>query len=110
MSDRVFSDGFTGAFEPGRTGPAPRPRKLGASLTRSGNYADAEGVLREALDIAGPSGPDRARVLSALAHVAHGRRRTPEAMNYIDQAIEVARQSGAQDLVTAFTDTRRAWA
>ena len=84
-------------------------RKLGASLTRAGDFADAEGVLREALDIAGPSGTDRARVLSALAHVAHGRRRTPEAMNYLDQAIEVARQSGADDLVTAFTDTRRAW-
>jgi tetratricopeptide (TPR) repeat protein len=84
-------------------------RKLGASLTRAGDFADAEGVLREALDIAGPSGADRARVLSALAHVAHGRRRTPEAVKYIDQAIEVARQSGADDLVTAFTDTRRAW-
>jgi tetratricopeptide (TPR) repeat protein len=85
-------------------------RKLGASLTRAGNFADAEGVLREALDVAGPSGTDRARVLSALAHVAHGRRRAPEAMGYIDQAIAVARDSGAHDLVSAFADTRRAWA
>jgi serine/threonine-protein kinase len=85
-------------------------RKLGASLTRAGNFADAEGVLREALDVAGPSGTDRARVLSALAHVAHGRRRAPEAMGYIDQAIAVARESGAHDLVNAFADTRRAWA
>ncbi len=85
-------------------------RKLGASLTRAGNFADAEGVLREALDVAGPSGTDRARVLSALAHVAHGRRRAPEALGYIDQAIAVARESGAQDLVNAFADTRRAWA
>jgi serine/threonine-protein kinase len=85
-------------------------RKLGASLTRAGNFADAEGVLREALDVAGPSGTDRARVLSALAHVAHGRRRAPEAMGYIDQAIAVARDSGAHDLVHAFADTRRAWA
>jgi serine/threonine-protein kinase len=85
-------------------------RKLGASLTRAGNFADAEGVLREALDVAGPSGTDRARVLSALAHVAHGRRRSSEAMGYIDQAIAVARESGANDLVSAFADTRRAWA
>ena len=85
-------------------------RKLGASLTRAGNFADAEGVLREALDVAGPSGTDRARVLSALAHVAHGRRRASEAMGYIDQAISVARESGAHDLVNAFADTRRAWA
>jgi serine/threonine-protein kinase len=85
-------------------------RKLGASLTRAGNFADAEGVLREALDVAGPSGTDRARVLSALAHVAHGRRRASEAMGYIDQAIAVARDAGAHDLVSAFADTRRAWA
>jgi serine/threonine-protein kinase len=85
-------------------------RKLGASLTRSGNFADAEGILREALDIAGPSGTDRARVLSALAHVAHGRHRNGEALGFLEQAIEVARQSGAHDLVTAFSDTRRAWA
>jgi serine/threonine-protein kinase len=84
-------------------------RKLGASLTRAGNFADAEGVLREALDVAGPSGVDRARVLSALAHVAHGRKRAPEALSYIDQAIEVAKRSGASELVSAFTDTRRAW-
>jgi serine/threonine-protein kinase len=85
-------------------------RKLGAALTRAGNFADAEGVLREALDIAGPSGTDRARVLSALAHVAYGRQRSGEALNYLEQAIEVARQSGAHDLVSAFSDTRRAWA
>ncbi len=84
-------------------------RKLGAALTRSGNLADAEGVLREALDIAGPSGTDRARVLSALAHVAHGRQRNSEALGYLEQAIEIARQAGAHDLVAAFVDTRRAW-
>ena len=85
-------------------------RKLGAALTRAGNFADAEGVLREALDIAGPSGPDRAKVLGSLAQVAHGRRRGDEALGYIDQAIETARESGAFDLVSAFSDTRRAWA
>lgn len=85
-------------------------RRLGASLTRAGNYADAEGVLREALDVVGPSGTDRARVLSALAHVAHGRQRESEAMGYIEQAIEVARQSGAHELVSIFSDTRRTWA
>ncbi len=85
-------------------------RKLGVSLTRAGNFADAEGVLREALDISGPSGSDRAKVLSALAHVAHGRQRGAEALGYLEQAIEVARQSGAHDLVSSLADTRRAWA
>jgi hypothetical protein len=85
-------------------------RKLGAALARAGNYADAEGILREALDLTGPSGADRARVLSELAQVAYGRQRSKEAMGYIDQAIEVARQSGAHDLVAVYSGTRQAWA
>ncbi len=85
-------------------------RKLGASLTRAGNFADAEGVLREALDIAGPSGADRAKVLSALAHVAYGRHRGSEALGYIDQAIVAAEKSNEHELVSSLTDTRRAWA
>jgi serine/threonine-protein kinase len=84
-------------------------RKLGAALTRSGNYADAEGVLREALDIADPSGTDRAQVLSGLAQLNHGRRRSTEAMDYLDQAIEAARRSGADDLASTLTNTRRGW-
>jgi tetratricopeptide (TPR) repeat protein len=85
-------------------------RKLGSALTRSGLYADAEGVLREVLDIAGPNSPDRARVLGALAQVAHGRRRSQEAIGYIDQAIEAAKQSGARELLSTLEDTRSAWA
>jgi hypothetical protein len=42
-------------------------RKLGEALTQAGNYADAEGVLREALDMTGPSGIDRTQILAALA-------------------------------------------
>ncbi len=85
-------------------------RKLGSALTRAGNFADAEGVLREALDIAGPSGADRAKVLGALAQVAHGRQRQAEAIGFIDEAIEMARKSGERDLVSSLSDTRRAWA
>jgi len=84
-------------------------RKLGAALTRAGNFADAEGILREALDIAGPSGVDRARVLGSLAQVAHGRHRDQEALHYIDQAIDTARQAGAFDLVSSYGDARKAW-
>ncbi|MBN2191963.1 MAG: protein kinase [Polyangiaceae bacterium] len=84
-------------------------RKLGAALARSGAYADAEGVLREALDIAGPSSPDRARVLGVLAEVAHGRQRSDEALTYLDQAIDAARQSGANQLESTLHSTRAAW-
>jgi hypothetical protein len=41
-------------------------RKLGDALTQAGNYADAEGVLREALDMTGPTGSDRAQILASL--------------------------------------------
>lgn len=85
-------------------------RKLGASLARAGNFADAEGVLREALDIAGPSGADRAKVLGALAQVAHGRHRGAEAIDYIDQAIRAAQNSDEHELVSSLSDTKRAWA
>ena len=84
-------------------------RKLGTALVRAGDFADAEGVLREALDVAGPSSADRARVLGALAQVAQSRKRPAEALGYIEQAIEVARRSGAHDLVSLLTDTRAAW-
>jgi len=84
-------------------------RKLGAALARSGAHADAEGVLREALDVAAPSSPDRARVLGILAEVAHGRRREDEARAYLDQAIEAARLSGAHELVATLRNTRAAW-
>ncbi len=84
-------------------------RKLGAALTRAGNFADAEGVLREALDVAGPRSVERARVLGALAHVAHGRRRHGEALDYIERAVDAAEASGSKELVAAFRDTHRAW-
>ena len=84
-------------------------RKLGSALARTGNYADAEGVLREALDLAGPSGADRARVLSSLALVAHGRQRSKEAVGYIDQAIELAQRLGDKALAETFSDTRKQW-
>jgi tRNA A-37 threonylcarbamoyl transferase component Bud32 len=84
-------------------------RKLGAALTRAGNFADAEGVLREALDVAGPRSVEKARVLGALAHVAHGRRRHGEALDYIERAIDAAEASSSRELVAAFRDTHRAW-
>jgi serine/threonine-protein kinase len=84
-------------------------RKLGEALTQAGDLTHAEGVLREALDIAGPSGPDRAKVLRALASVAHGRERSGEAMNYLHEALEHASRAGSKDLVDALEGMRREW-
>ncbi len=82
-------------------------RKLGEALSQAGDYMDAEGVLREALDMAGPSGQDRARVLGALAHVALGRDRRLEAQVYLREAMELANRSGARELVTSLEKLKR---
>jgi serine/threonine protein kinase/tetratricopeptide (TPR) repeat protein len=82
-------------------------RKLGEALAKSGQFNDADGVLREALDIAGPSGPDRAMVLAALAHVAHGRERAQDARHYLREALELATSSGAHELVASLETLRR---
>jgi serine/threonine-protein kinase len=85
-------------------------RKLGEALARGGKLNDAEGVLREALDMAGPSGSDRAGVLAALAHVAHGRDRRQEARDYLREALELASRSGAREILTSLETLRRAMA
>ncbi|HEX9295406.1 MAG TPA: protein kinase [Polyangiaceae bacterium] len=85
-------------------------RKLGEALTIDGDLTDADGVLREALDIAGPAGSDRAKVLRALATVAHERDRSGEALSYLREALEHASRSGAHELVASLEDMRRAWA
>ena len=84
-------------------------RKLGAALTRAGNFSDAEGVLREALDCAGPTNSETARLLGALAVVARGRERTTEARSQLDAAIEAAKRSGDRELEAAFANTRMSW-
>jgi serine/threonine-protein kinase len=85
-------------------------RKLGEALAKGGHFMDAEGVLREALDVAGPSGRDRAAVLGALAHVAHGRDRRQEAREYLREALDIASRSGAHELVTSLETLRRSLA
>lgn len=84
-------------------------RKLGASLTRAGDFADADGILSESLDLAGPSSPDRAKILGAMAHVSFGRKRYDEAQKRLERAIEAARRAGAHDLVLSLEDTKNAW-
>jgi serine/threonine-protein kinase len=85
-------------------------RKLGEALARGGQFTDADGVLREALDVAGPSGRDRAAVLGALAHVAHGRDRRQEARDFLREALTIASRSGANELVTSLETLRRSLA
>lgn len=85
-------------------------RKLGDALVLGGFLSDAEGVLREALHVAGTIGAERAHLLASLARVERGRERPAEAFDYIDEAIELARKSGSHELLSSLTSTRRAWA
>ncbi len=85
-------------------------RKLGEALARAGNYADANGVLLEALDLAGPTGPDRVQVLGALAFTAKERARPEEARRYLREAIHLAKEELLVDLVDSLEHARREWA
>ncbi|AKU96037.1 protein kinase [Labilithrix luteola] len=82
-------------------------RKLGEVLTAAGAFTDAEGVLREALDMAGPSGSDRARVLGALAQVSAIRDRNDEAHRFLLEALELAFASGAHELLHSLEDLKK---
>ena len=81
-------------------------RKLGEALVDSGAFTDADGVLREALDLAGPVGVERARVLGALAMVAYRRTRPVEAESYLSEAVEVARRTGQADVLATVEELR----
>jgi serine/threonine-protein kinase len=81
--------------------------KLGEALCEQGNFTDADGVLREALDLTGPTGAERAKVLGGLAQVALGRSRSSEAVGYLDQAIAIARKAGARDLLRSLDEQRQ---
>ncbi|MCC6217510.1 MAG: protein kinase [Polyangiaceae bacterium] len=84
-------------------------RKLGAALVRAGNLADAEGVLREALDLADPTAVDRARILATLAEVARGRGRDGDALQLVEDALRVARAASAAELIESLVTMRRQW-
>jgi len=84
-------------------------RKLGDALARAGYLTDAEGILREALDLAGPADTDRARLLEGLARVARARERHPEAVALLKEAISTANRSGARDLLVTLKQLESQW-
>jgi serine/threonine protein kinase len=84
-------------------------RKLGDALARAGYLTDAEGILREALDLAGPADSDRAKVLEGLARVARARERFPEANALLQEAIATASRSGARELKSTLELLEKSW-
>lgn len=69
-------------------------RRLGLTLTRIGQFSDAEGVLLEALDSTDERGAERIEVLRLLAEAATQRQRAVDAERYLAQALRYA-ESGA---------------
>ncbi|MDP9149093.1 MAG: protein kinase [Myxococcota bacterium] len=82
-------------------------RKLGEALASSQQWNDAEGVLREALGNAPPTSEHRARLLGVLAHVANARRQPGDARRYVDEAMRVAKQSDARQLLPMLERIKR---
>jgi len=78
--------------------------KLAETLCQQGNFTDADGVLREALDLA--SGVDRAKVLRGMVQVARGRLREGEAAGLLDQAMDIARRTGEHELMRSLEALR----
>ena len=74
-------------------------RKLAEALADEEHWADAEGVLREALGTAPPASPHRAHLLGVLARVADARQHPDDARRYLDEAMRVAHQSDARSLL-----------
>ena len=65
-------------------------RKLGEALEQHGEAVGADGVLREALDLAGPACAERALMLLALGRVASLRGRHRDALRLLGLALELA--------------------
>ena len=82
--------------------------KLGDALAEAGKGHDAEGVLTEALNLAGPSSVERSRILASLANVARGGGRADAAYQHLDEAVRIAEKADPE-LLEALERTRQRW-
>lgn len=84
-------------------------RKLAWALAKAGDIARADGVIREVLDLTGPSSLDRARLYIVLGRIAQLRERHRDAMRHFGQALEIVtgEDAGAEiDLQLAIGELR----
>jgi tetratricopeptide (TPR) repeat protein len=81
-------------------------RKLGDALVRAGEAAEAEGVLREALELVPWTDIECAKQQGALARALYARGRQPDAMRAIDEAVKAARRLGNRAVAVELTMTR----
>jgi tetratricopeptide (TPR) repeat protein len=83
--------------------------KLGDALLIADKHNDAEGVLTEALDLAGPSSPERSRILASLAHVAQREGRADAAYQRLDEALRIAERGNNAKLLDTLEQMRQRW-
>lgn len=69
-------------------------RKLGDAMDRTGETTAADGVLREALELAGPANPERHKMLLVLSRVAQRRNRQRDATRFLGKALELCDRQG----------------
>lgn len=81
-------------------------RKLGDALARAGEVAEAEGVLREALELAPRGSQDAIRLQIVLARALFGRGRVVEATRVADDALRNARKLNAHALTAELCQLR----
>ncbi len=75
-------------------------RKLGEALVRAGDFAEAEGVLREGLAVATRGTVEWARLEGILGRALCSRGRQAEGLRAIDNAVTVASRHGVASLVS----------
>jgi len=83
--------------------------KLGDALTLAGKYSDADGVLAEALNLAGPQAKERPRILASLANVARGEGRAGDAYAHLEEALTIAEKARQTELVDSLEQMRSRW-
>lgn len=70
-------------------------RKLGDALLRSGQLAEADSLLREMLELAGPESPEGVHILRGLARVERAEARSGEAHPMVSDAPPAQTKAGA---------------
>ncbi len=83
--------------------------KLGDALVLAGKHQDAEGILTEALGMAGPQAKERPRILASLANAAHGIGHPADAYTYLDDALRLAEKTKQTQLVDKLELMRQRW-
>ncbi len=83
--------------------------KLGDALALANKVTDAEGILTEALNLAGPASPERSRILASLANVAQREGRPDAAYQRLDEALAIAERGNNPRLVDTLEQMRHRW-